>query len=700
MASTTSSETYKFQAEINQLMSLIINTFYSNKDIFLRELISNASDAIEKARHGLLVDKKELRDFHIKVSADKENKTLTIEDNGIGMTKDELISNLGSIANSGTRQFMEARKQMEDEKDGNTSGSLIGQFGVGFYSAYLVANDVKVYSGKHCWESNAGGTFVIQDLEEPVCENGCRIVMTVKDDCMEYLEEHKLTEIVQKHSQFIDYPIKLFTTRVETKEVEDEETEVEDEKKEGDIEEVDGEDDKPKKKTKTVEETIEEWKTLNSQKPLWLRKPEDVTQEEYNALYKTITGNWDEPMKLKHFSAEGQIEYKALLYVPKQAPFDMFDSKSKKNNIKLYVKRVMIMDKCEDMLPDWLKFVSGVVDSEDLPLNVSREMLQQNSVIKLIKKTLVKKCIEMFTSMAEDEEEYKKFYDQYSTSLKIGVYEDQSNKDKLSKLLRYKTAKSGDNMKSLTEYVSEMKEGQEHIYFITGESHAVVKDSPFVKGLVEDKGFDVIFMTDPIDEYMCQSFQEFDGKKLVNITKNNKLFRESDEEYEKHLCKRMKEVLDISEVVVSSRLHNDPCCIVTPEYGWSSNMRRIMKAQAMQNKNNFQGFMDNNKQNILEINKNHKMIKKLQEGITKNTMKDHTINDIIKLVYETALISCGFSHENPSGFAKRVYRIIGMGIDVEDDEEEANDGLPPLPEKNDETDNTTSEEVSNMEEVD
>lgn len=687
MSSTHTAETYHFQAEINQLMSLIINTFYSNKDIFLRELISNASDAIEKARYGLLKDKKDLRDFEIKIWGDKAMKTLTIEDNGIGMTKEELINNLGSIANSGTRRFMEANKQMEEE---SVTSSMIGQFGVGFYSAYLIASDVKVYSGKHCWKSNAGGTFEIEDLEEAVCEHGCKIVMTVKDDCTEYLEERKLTDIVQKHSQFIDYPIKLFTVRTETKEVEEEQED--NDAEEGKVEEVKGDDDVNKEK-KMVEEVVEEWKTLNSQKPLWLRKPDDVTKEEYTALYKTITGNWDEPIKTKHFSAEGQIEYKALLFVPKQAPFDMFDNKAKKNNIKLYVKRVMIMDKCEDLLPDWLRFVSGVVDSDDLPLNVSREMLQQNSVIKLIKKNLVKKCIEMFYSIEENEEEYKQFFDQYSTSLKIGVYEDSTNKEKLSKLLRYKTAKSGDKQKSLTEYVSEMKDGQEHIYYITGESLDIVKDSPFVKGLVEDKGFDVLFMTDPIDEYMCQSFQEFDGKKLLNVTKNNKMFCDKDEEFEKHICKRMKEVLEIGDVVVSTRLHKDPCCIVTPEYGWSANMRRIMKAQALQNKNNFMGMMDNNKQNILEINKNHKLIKKLQDGISKNSMNDHTINDIIKLIYDTALISCGFVQENPAMFAKRVYRIIGLGIDVEEDDEDE-ETIEELPvSETEETEETSMEQL-------
>lgn len=385
-----SSETYQFQAEINQLMSLIINTFYSNKDIFLRELISNASDAIEKARHQLLVDKKELRDFTINIIPSKENKTLTIEDNGIGMSKEELINNLGTIANSGTKEFMQ---KIVEEQKADASG-MIGQFGVGFYSAYLVSDNVKMYSGKYCWESTAGGTFTITELEEPVSEYGCKMVIHMKDDCLNYLEEGTLKDIVHKHSQFIDYPIRLWTVRTESKEVEEQK---DDETKEGEVEEVNENETKPEKKT--VDEVIEEWLVLNKTKPIWLRK-DDVTKEEYSAFYKSLTNGWEDHLKVKHFTAEGQVEYKALLFIPRRAPYDMFNNKQKKHNIKLYVKRVLIMDKCEDLMPEWLQFVSGIVDSDDLPLNVSREILQQNSIVKIIKKNLVKKCIDMITEMA------------------------------------------------------------------------------------------------------------------------------------------------------------------------------------------------------------------------------------------------------------------------------------------------------------
>lgn len=656
-----SSETYQFQAEINQLMSLIINTFYSNKDIFLRELISNASDAIEKARHKLLVENKELRDFKIDIIPNKEEKTLIIEDNGIGMSKEDLINNLGTIANSGTKEFM--RKLVEEQK-ADTNG-MIGQFGVGFYSAYLVSDNVKMYSGKYCWESTAGGTFTITELEEPVSEYGCKMVINMKEDCMNYLEEGTLKDIVHKHSQFIDYPIRLWTVRTESKEVEVEEQKEDDEAKEGEVEEVNDETQEPTKKT--VEEVIEEWLVLNKTKPIWLRK-DDVTKEEYSAFYKSLTNGWDDHLKVKHFTAEGQVEYKALLFIPKQAPYDMFNNKQKKHNIKLYVKRVLIMDKCEDLMPEWLQFISGIVDSDDLPLNVSREILQQNNIVKVIKRNLVKKCIDMFTELAEEEDqtEFKQFYEQFSTSIKLGIHEDSKNREKLSKLLRFYSANSKDTRISLQEYIDKMPESQNEIYFITGESKTSVENSPFVKGMVE-KGSDVLFMTDPIDEYMCQSMNEFNTKKLVSITKNNTMFHTKNEEFDS-LCKTMKDILKISNVVVSSRLHNDPCCIVSSEYGWSANMRRIMKAQAMQSNHSMTSMMDSNSQNILEINPNHVMIKKLQEGVTKNTMNEKTLNDIVKLIYETAMVSSGYSHDDPSDFASRIYKIIGIGISVDEDD--------------------------------
>jgi len=669
------SETFAFQAEINQLMSLIINTFYSNKDVFLRELISNASDSIDKARFNALQNASELREYNIKVTGNKEDKTLVIEDNGIGMTKDDMVKCLGTIANSGTKQFMEALQA-------GTDVSMIGQFGVGFYSAYLVADNVKVYSGKHCWESNAGGSFTIEELEDEATEHGVRIVLGMKEDCLEYLEEKKIKEIVKKHSEFINYPINLWTVRTVSKEVPDESEEVEveadakekDDTEEGKIEDVTEEQDKSedekKPRMKTVTEEITEWKQLNTQKPVWLRKPDEVTDEEHAAFFKSLSNDWDDHLAFKHFVAEGQVEYKSVLYLPKRPPFDLFNSNNKKkNNIKLYVKRVFIMDKCEELMPEWLSFVTGVVDSEDLPLNVSREMLQQNRIMNVIRKNLVKKCIEMFNELAEsdDKTKFNTFYDNFHQSIKLGIHEDANNREKLVKLLRFHSSNNTERI-SLQDYVDNMKENQEHIFYITGESRKAVENSPFVHG-IKQKGFDVLFLTDPIDEYMTQHIKEFDGKKMINITKDNTLFQEKNEDYENHLCKKMKELLDVEKVVVSSRLGTSPCCIVSGEYGWSANMERIMKAQTLQNNMNM-SMMGGKK--IIEINPTHPMIMKLQEGIKKTSMNEHIMKDVIQLMYDTAMVASGYSHEDPSNFSSRIYKMIGLGInaDVEEEEEE------------------------------
>lgn len=686
-------ETYSFQAEINQLMSLIINTFYSNKDIFLRELISNASDAIVKARHELLINKRDLRAFEIQIIPDKETKRLTLIDNGVGMTKEDMINNLGTIANSGTKEFL---RKFSEDKDHDVS-SMIGQFGVGFYSAYLVSDSVRVYSGKYCWESTASGTFTITELEQPETEHGCKIVLTMKDDALAYLDESKLRDVVKTHSQFIDYPIKLWTTKTVSKEVDDDPMPDEDEDDDAVEGEVKDETQPTEKKKKTVEETVEEFVTLNENKPIWLRK-DDVTDEEYSSFFKSLTNGWEDPLKVKRFNAEGQIEYKALLFIPKTAPFDMFNSKKRKPNVKLYVKRVLIMDKCEDLIPEWLQFVSGIVDSDDLPLNVSREMLQQNTMIKVIQRNLVKKCIEMFTELVEDEDQtkFKKFYENFSTSIKLGIHEDSKNRSKLVELLRFNSAKSKDTQISLKEYVSKMSEGQSEIYYITGESKAAVQNSPFVKGMSE-KGFDVLFLTDPIDEYMCQNLNDYDDKKFVNITKTNKAFQSNNEELENHLCKKMKDILNVQNVVVSSRLTSDPCCIVSSEYGWTANMQRIMKAQAMQTNNGMSSFMTSSSQNILEINPNHPIITKLQDGLVKNTLNEKTLTDIVKLIYETAMVSCGYSHEDPSQFTSRIFKIIGISISSDADED-TTEGVPPK-EDTEPTDDVHVEST-NMEEVD
>lgn len=719
-------EKFQFQAEVSRLMDIIINSLYSNKDIFLRELISNASDALDKIRFLSLTDKEILGEgddakLEIQIKLDKEKKILSIRDRGIGMTKEDLIKNLGTIAKSGTSAFVE---KMQTSGDLN----LIGQFGVGFYSVYLVADYVEVISKhnddkQYIWESKADGAFAIsEDVWNEPLGRGTEIRLHLRDEAQEYLDEFKLKELVKKYSEFINFPIYLWASKevdVEVPAEEDESSDEEESKSESSSsedgeEEEEKEEDEKKPKTKTVKETTYEWELLNDVKAIWLRSPKEVTDEEYTKFYHTLAKDFgdEKPLAWSHFTAEGDVEFKAVLFVPPKAPQDLYESyyNTNKSNLKLYVRRVFISDEFDELLPKYLSFLKGLVDSDTLPLNVSREMLQQHSSLKTIKKKLVRKALDMIRKIADEDPDeandkdkkeveessdndekkgqYTKFWNEFGKSIKLGIIEDATNRNRLAKLLRFETTKSEGKLTSLDQYISRMRPGQKDILYITGTSKEQLEKSPFLERLVK-KNYEVIFFTDPVDEYLMQYLMDYEDKKFQNVSKEGlKIGKDSKlkelKESFKDLTKWWKGALaseNVDDVKISNRLADTPCVVVTSKFGWSANMERIMKAQTLSDSSR-DGYMQGKR--VLEINPRHPIIKELRERVVKDS-EDESVKKTARLIYQTALMESGFFLNNPKDFASQIYASVSSSLNIspdasveeEDDIEEAESDSSP-----------------------
>ncbi|KAH0569333.1 heat shock protein 90 [Spironucleus salmonicida] len=688
-------QTFEFQAEISQLMNLIINTFYSSKEVFLRELISNASDACDKIQFTALTNPDvlgEQRELKIEIIPKEEENLLVLRDTGIGMTKADLISCLGTIARSGAKQFMEMIQEGADV-------SLIGQFGVGFYSAYLVAERVEVIS-KHnddtCfkWTSAAGGTYTIEDIEYPELIRGTEIRLYLKEEQLEYLKADRLIELIKKHSMFIGYPI--YVHKKVEKEVDapaEAETAEENKAEEGKVEDDENKEEEKKetKKIKQIEDVVEH---INQQTAIWTRDPKDVTEEEYKNFYKQINPNdYEAHLAVSHFRVDGAAQFRGIIYIPKRAPMDMWESGNKKKcGIKLMVKKVFITDELSDMVPEWLGFLRGVIDCDDLPLNISREMLQRNRIVNTIRKNIIKKALKLFSDLAENKEDYETFLTNFGKSIKLGIHEDQENRDKLAKLLRFYSTKSADKRTSFDDYITRMAEGQKNIYYITGDNLTALKESPFLERF-QKKGIEVIFFEDSIDEYMVSSLRELDSKQLKCITKDGVEIEQTEDEkknaeeqkqkFEK-LCTFMKETLGdkVEGVRVGSdRLVSSPCILVTSEWGWSANMQKIMKHQALRD-DSMASVMTGKK--TMEINPDNKIVQNLLEKLGSDSEAVY-VKDITTLLYETALIQSGFDVEDVTNFAKRIHGMIRVGLGAEE-ETVATEALPNLEKCNDEED--------------
>ncbi|KAK4022733.1 endoplasmin homolog isoform X1 [Daphnia magna] len=691
------SEKFAFQAEVNRMMKLIINSLYRNKEIFLRELISNASDAIDKIRLMALTDKDALAatsEQTIRIKADKENNVLHITDTGIGMTKNDLVTNLGTIAKSGTADFLS--KMQNPESTGQDAGDLIGQFGVGFYSAFLVADRVVVTSKnnddkQYIWESDANSFSIAEDPRGDTLKRGTQISLYLKEEARDFLEVDTIRNLVHKYSQFINFNIYLWTSK--TEEVEepiDDETEPVTEKKTEEEEDakVEEETEEKKPKTRKVEKTTWDWELLNNAKPIWTRKPSEVEENEYEEFYKAITKDTQGPLGHIHFVAEGEVTFKSLLYIPKTQPTESFNKYgTRTDNIKLYVRRVFITDDFQDIMPNYLNFIRGVVDSDDLPLNVSRETLQQHKLIKVIRKKLIRKTLDMIKKL--DKAEQEKFWGEYSTNIKLGVIDDSANRSRLAKLLQFRSS-ANKGFITFSDYVERMKEKQESIYFIAGSSLDEVEKSPFVERLVK-KGYEVLYLTEAVDEYCISALPEFEGKKFQNVAKEGVELDEGEGAKAKlealktqfePLTKWLTETAlkeHILRAEVGQRLLKTPCALITSKFGWTGNMQRIIASQTHSKTQDVQRDYYLTQKKTLEINPRHPLIKELLRRVEADP-EDRVSKGMAMMMFQTATLRSGYMLQDPSQFAEHIDAMLKQSLGVGDAEIEEEEEIENVPE--------------------
>lgn len=684
-AAAVEEETFQYQAEVDRLLDMIVNSLYSNREVFLRELISNASDALDKARFLSLTDQaimKGREELEIKISADKDKKQIIIEDSGVGMTKEQLLSNLGTIARSGTRKFMEAMNQAKGDSN------LIGQFGVGFYSAFLVADRVTVVTKsaeeaeQWAWTSTVGShQFTIkQDDGEPLIR-GTRVILHLKEDAEELADPVRLARLIKQYSQFISFPIKLYSSKKEPKKVVDEEATQKRQEEADKIAEEKGEEKQPVEPVmKTEYVDVFDWRVENENKPIWTRNPKDVSQESYNDFFKQTFGEFLDPLAHIHFNVEGTVEFSGLLYIPGMAPMDQMQQLSANSKcIKLYVKRVFISDEfSEQLMPRSLQFIRGVVDSSDLPLNVSREILQESRVLRMIRKQLVRRSFEMMDNLAANKEDYKTFWENFGKYLKVATIEEQDLRDKLGPLLRFHSSgcKEEDELTGLEEYVSRMKEGQKAIYYIACDNLEAARSAPFVEKLMK-KGYEVLYLVEPVDEAVLVNLATFKEKQFVDVTKEG--LDLDDEEETKKLEEQEKALKPVTEflkktlgeriekAVVSNRLATSPAALVTSKFGWSANMQRVMKNSGMGDPRAAE-YMSGRK--IMEVNPENDIVKGIAELLEEKD--EERAADIAELLYETCMLTSGFTLESPREYADKVYLLMRavLGFDVGGEEEQ------------------------------